>query len=222
MVNDLFSILTARAVGDLPAAKPALPARFESQEFASGFETVEEERIAAAPARTVEPVPGPPSEVPGLQTSIPPRAAPVVSSPVLATPAPDPQAPPAPPSSTSLAHTERHTRELRTILERALEVAPGPRDSAQTAPAAVLAAKPAVALPRRATAEPLRNREAEPQAAPHMQARQIVPSVTITIGKIEVKGPPQPAPRPMSRPAVARPTSRVSVSLRDYLATRGK
>ena len=222
MVNDLFSILTARAAGDLPAAKPLLPARFESQEFEGGFQTMEEERIAAAPAQTVEPVQDPPPEATEPRTFIPPRAAPALISPVLAVPEPDPQALPTPPPSTSLAHSERHTRELRTILERAIEVAPSPQSSGRAAPPTFLAAKPADALPPRATAEPLRTRDAEPQAAPQMETRQSAPSITITIGKIEVKGPPQPAPRPLSRPALARPTPRVSVSLRDYLSTRGR
>lgn len=230
--SDLFSNLVERATGSFAtSAQPLLSARpvlappsvgfsIEEVELPVARSTVDAAKPSVRFAVNTQPTVAASATAGRVPAHMPVPEAPSTSQ-YRFTPTSDPAK--APPS-------ERHTVELRTILEKAVEVAPhvvSPLvirpDSAPTissdrvarsvSPAASIAeARPAIA----------RRGQYAPRQQPTQPANtQSAPSVTIRIGKIEVKAPATPSPRPaVTQSAVSRVAPRPSISLQDYLARR--
>jgi hypothetical protein len=165
---------------------------------------------AVQDARSIAPVPAPPTPVTAVPTAPPPAAfqdardiPPVPTSPA---------APPAPSRAATRTETVRHTKTLRELVER---IVTGEAPGATATPSSAPVPRPALAAPPR-PATPREPPQRGGDATPEVAAADGTPTTTIHIGRVELTAiaPPPPARRP---PAAA---VRAPMSLDEYLRRR--
>jgi hypothetical protein len=236
-MSDIFTSLVQRVMGIAETAVPRLPGRFESVEAWPEPEW----DLDAAPVRQVETKPPLKKSRHAVEESSPDgsrvelrfRSKPSASAPKPERdPAPAVQSPPVvsekeerklgspPPPSQRPTLTFLIEEVIEEVVDRTSASAKPPRDTALKQ----LTRRPDVG-PDRSTASlppaPRTRRQPHPiLSASELQPRRSQPTpLQVRIGRIEVKAAPDATPRPSSPP---RTTPRVSLTLHDYLARRGR